>query len=84
MTLGSLSGIGWINLLIVGLVHTGITYCLYFSALKELPGQEAAILSYIDPLVAVLISVIVLGETMTMWQIVGGVLILGFTLWNEI
>ena len=84
MTLGSLSGIGWINLLIVGLVHTGITYCLYFSALKELPGQEAAILSYIDPLVAVLISVIVLGETMTMWQIVGGVLILGFTLWNEV
>ena len=33
----------------VGLLHTGITYCLYFSALKELPGQKAAILSYIDP-----------------------------------
>ena len=43
-------------LLIVGLVHTGITYCMYFSSLKELPGQKAAILSYIDPLVAVLMS----------------------------
>ena len=84
VNLGVLNGMGWVNLLIVGLFHTGVTYCLYFSALKELPGQEAAILSYIDPLVAVLISVFVLGESMTVPQIIGGVLILGFTLWNEI
>lgn len=83
ITLGSLNNIGWINLLIVGLVHTGITYCMYFSSLKELPGQKVAILSYIDPLVAVLISVTVLGETMTISQVIGGMLILGFTLWNE-
>lgn len=83
VTLGNLDGVGWINLLVVGLFHTGVTYCLYFSALKELPGQEAAILSYIDPLVAVLISVFVLGEQMTLMQGIGGVLILGFTLWNE-
>ena len=75
---------GWIFLLVIGIVHTGITYCLYFSSLKELPGQKAAILSYIDPLVAVLISVLVLKEDMTPMQIVGGILILGFTLWNEI
>lgn len=68
----------------VGLLHTGITYCLYFSALKELPGQKAAILSYIDPLVAVVISVTVLREKMTVWQAVGGLMILGFTLWNEV
>ncbi len=84
VTLGQLHTVGWINLLIVGLLHTGITYCLYFSALKELPGQKAAILSYIDPLVAVVISVTVLGESMTVWQAVGGLLILGFTLWNEV
>ncbi len=82
-TLESLDVKGWINLLIVGLVHTGVTYCLYFSSLKELPGQKAAILSYIDPLVAVVISVTVLGESMTIWQVAGGILILGFTLWNE-
>ena len=82
-TLGSLDGIGWVNLLIVGLIHTGVTYCMYFSALKELPGQKAAILSYMDPLVAVLVSVTILGEKMTAWQVVGGILILGFTLWND-
>lgn len=84
VTLTSLDGIGWINLFIIGLVHTGITYCMYFSSLKELPGQKAAILSYIDPLVAVFVSVTILGESMTLWQVIGGILILGFTLWNEI
>jgi RarD protein len=84
VTLGNLNLTGWVNLLIVGFIHTGVTYCMYFSSLKELPGQKAAILSYIDPLVAVLISVAILGETMTIWQVIGGILILGFTLWNEI
>ena len=84
VTLGSMNSTGWLNLLVVGLVHTGITYCMYFSSLKELPGQKAAILSYIDPLVAVIISVTVLGESMTVMQLVGGILILGFTLWNEL
>ena len=83
-TLGGLSGTGWTNLLIVGLVHTGITYCMYFTALKELPGQKVAILSYIDPLVAVLVSVVLLNEGMTVPQMIGGVLILGFTLWSEL
>ena len=84
VTLGGMHTTGWICLLIVGFLHTGVTYCMYFSSLKELPGQKAAILSYIDPLVAVLISVTVLRETMTVWQALGGVLILGFTLWNEL
>lgn len=84
ITLSSLNAVGWVNLLIVGLVHTGITYCLYFSSLKELPGQGAAILSYIDPLVAVLVSVTLLGESMTAMQVIGGALILGFTLLNEL
>ena len=68
----------------VGLIHTGITYCMYFSSLKELTGQEASILSYIDPLVAVAVSVLVLHESMTLPQLAGGLLILGFTLWNEL
>ena len=81
--LNSLDASGWINLLIVGLIHTGITYCLYFSSLKELPGQEAAILSYVDPLVAVIVSVTVLGESISPLQVLGGILLLGFALWNE-
>ena len=83
-TLGNLDASGWISLLVVGIVHSGIAYCLYFSALKDIPGQEAAILSYIDPLVAVAVSVFVLGEQLTALQLIGGILILGFTLYNEI
>ena len=83
-SLGNMDVTGWINLLIVGFIHTGLTYCMYFTALKNVSGQQAAILSYIDPLVAVLISVTILGEAMTFMQIIGGALILGFTLWNEL
>lgn len=79
-----LDNVGWISLLIVGFIHTGITYCMYFSALKELPGQKVAILSYIDPLVAVVVSVVWLHESMTVTQFIGGLLILGFTLWSEL
>ena len=83
-TIGGLNSTGWINLLIVGVIHTGIVYCMYFSAIKELPGQKVAILSYIDPLVAVLVSVLWLNESMTLPQMIGGALILGFTLWSEL
>ena len=85
MTLGNMNGIGWVNLLIVGIIHTGVTYCLYFSSLKEMTEKKAAILSYIDPLVAIIVSVIVLKEQIpTLWQIVGGVLILVFAIINEL
>ena len=83
-SLGGLDGMGWGALLVVGVLHTGITYCMYFTAIKELPGQEVAILSYIDPLIAVLVSVIWLNEAMSVPQIIGGVLILGFTLFSEL
>lgn len=82
VTLSRLNPIGWVCLLVVGIFHTGITYCLYFSSLKAIPGQSAAILSYIDPLVAVVISVTVLHEPLSWQQALGGTLILGFTLWN--
>lgn len=80
----SLNKIEIINLLILGIVHTGICYCLYFSSLKDLKGQEASILSYIDPLVAIIVSVTILGESILFIQIIGGMMILGFTLLNEI
>lgn len=84
ITLQQMDTKGWINLLTVGILHTGITYCMYFSSLKDLTGQKAALLSYIDPLVAVIISVTILGEKMTLLQVIGGGLILGFTLINEV
>ena len=82
--LGGLNRTGWILLLIVGLLHTGVAYCMYFSSLQHVPGQEAAVLSYIDPLLAVILSVLVLHEPMNGWQLLGGAMILGFTLLNEL
>ncbi len=84
INIASLQTLDWSMLLIVGFIHTGVTYCLYFSALRDLKGSTAAILSYIDPLVAVLCSVLILSEPMTVWQAIGGVLILGFTLLSEV
>lgn len=80
----SLNGKGWLFLLIVGFIHTGVCYCMYFSAVKELKGQELSILSYIDPLVAVIVSLVFLSEDMSVLQIIGGILIIGFSIWNEI
>ena len=80
----TLDGRGLACLIALGFVHTGIVYCLFFASLTRLSGQRAAILSYIDPLVAVMISVLVLREPMSLWQTVGGIMILAFTLFNEI
>lgn len=63
----------------VGIVHTGIGYLLYFSAMKKLPAQTIAVLSYIDPVTAILLSAMILGEVMSIPQWVGAVLILGMT-----
>lgn len=75
---------GLVSLLILGVVHTGIIYYLYFSALAHLKGQQVAILSYIDPIVAVVLSVALLQESITLLQLGGGLMILGATLLNEL
>ena len=67
------------NLLVLGVVHTGLAFWLYFTSIRSLPGQETAILSYIDPLVAIGISALVLRETVGPLQWAGAALILGFT-----
>ena len=75
--------ISYTSLIILGVIHTGFAYFLYFSSLKELKGQTIAVLSYIDPISAVIISSLFLGEKMTFLQIVGGILILGSTFISE-
>ncbi len=73
-----------ILLLILGIVHTGICYALYFSSLKELPAQTSAILSYIDPVSAIILSDIILGERLSPFGTVGAVLLLGALLVSEL
>ncbi len=72
-----------IFILIVGIIHTGMAYFLYFTSIKELKGQTIAILSYIDPISAVVMAAIFLREGMTLVQIIGGILILGSTFLSE-
>ena len=60
-----------------------ISYLIYFTALRRLPAQTTAALSYIDPLSAILMSWLILGESMTPLQLAGGALILGATFLNE-
>lgn len=64
-------------LLFVGIVHTGIAYRLYFSAVSALDGQTIALLSYVDPVVAILLSAVILKEPLNFFSVAGAVLILG-------
>ncbi|WP_461207472.1 DMT family transporter [Clostridium sp. DL1XJH146] len=68
-----------IYILIIGVVHTGIAYYLYFSGIKEASAGTAAILSYIDPISALILSFLILGELLTIYELVGALLILGAT-----
>ena len=70
--------------LIVGVIHTGIVYMLYFSSVNKIPTQTTAVFSYIDPVTAIILSAVILHENLTPVQIVGTVLILGATLFNEL
>ncbi len=73
-----------LSVALVGVVHTGLMFYLYFSGLSLLLGQQAAILSYVDPLVAVLLSMLWLKEPISGLQLVGGGMILAFTLLSEL
>lgn len=70
-------------LLIIGIVHTGIAYALYYSCLKDLKSQTVALYSYIDPVVSVFLAVIILNEDMNLTKTVGALLILGAAMINE-
>ena len=70
-------------ILILGIVYTGFSYLLYFSGMQKIKGQTIAVLSYIDPITAVVISSVLLRERMSIVQIIGGLLILGSSFFSE-
>lgn len=71
-------------LILVGMVHTGFSYLLYFASLPRLDSRTIATFSYIDPISAILLSSLFLAEPITLVQAAGAVLILGATLVNEL
>ncbi len=70
-------------LLVVGIIHTGVAYALYYSALEKMKAQEVAIYGYIDPICAILLSALLLSEPLTMGIVIGAVMILGATFVSE-
>ena len=73
-----------VMVLIVGVVHTGIAYAMYFGSMNDLKAQTVALFSYIDPIVAIILSALFLKEPMTVYSIIGAVLVLGATLISEL
>ena len=70
-------------LLVVGIIHTGVAYALYYSALEKMKAQEVAIYGYIDPICAILLSALLLSEPLTVGIVIGAVMILGATYISE-
>ena len=71
-------------ILVVGLVHTALAYALYFAALPKLSAQSSALLSYIDPVSALIFSFLFLAERLTLSGLIGAVLIIGSAIVCEI
>ncbi|QTD40632.1 DMT family transporter [Sporosarcina sp. Te-1] len=71
-------------IIFLGVVNTGIGFWLFFSGMENLKGQNIAMLSYVDPFVAILISGLILREQFTLLQVIGGILLLGSTFVSEI
>lgn len=74
---------GVVLLIILGAVYTGAGYIVYFNSLSRLPAQTVAIMSYIDPVEAVLLSAFLLHENVDAYTIIGAIMILGATFVSE-
>lgn len=74
---------GAVLLLVAGILHTGIAYALYFGAIPSLSAQTAALYSYIDPILAIVLSAVALREPVTAAGLAGAVLILGAAFLSE-
>ncbi len=74
----------WFWVLVLGVVNTGIGCYLYFSPLSKLPVQTVAVCGYLEPLSAVVFAAILLGEKMTLIQVVGAACIIGGAMIGEL
>lgn len=74
----------FVCIIILGVIHTGLGFYLFFYGMKGLKGQSIAALSYIDPVTSLFASFIIFHENMTVIQIIGAVLLLGSTFISEI
>lgn len=69
--------------LLLCVFHTGVAYCLYFGSLSEIPTQTMAVWGYMEPVVSVLCSTLILAEALPLTGWVGAALILGAAIASE-
>lgn len=74
----------WPWVLVLGIVNTGIGCYLYFSPLSKIPVQTVAVCGYLEPLSAVVFAALLLGEEMTVIQIIGAACIIGGAMIGEL
>jgi RarD protein len=74
----------WIPILVLGVFNTGVGCYFYFSSIGRLPVQTVAICGYLEPLSAVVFSVLFLHESMTPVQVFGAMLVLGGAAFGEV
>ena len=79
----TISGNDLLWVMVIGLLNTGVGCYFYFSSIGKLPVQTVAICGYLEPLSAVILATIILGETMYPLQILGAILIIGGAVFGE-
>ena len=72
-----------VPLAILGLLNTGIGCYLYFSSIGSLPVQTVAVCGYLEPLSAIIFSILILKEAMLPLQIIGAICIVAGSIWSE-
>ena len=80
----SFTPVAVLMLIFVGIVHTGIAYTLYFGSMSGLKAQTIALFSYIAPVVAIILSAVILQENIGLWGVIGAVMVLGSTMVSEL
>ena len=83
----SVAELSWLSIaliLVAGVVHTGLAYAMYFGSIEKLSAQSVALLSYIDPIFAVILSALMLNEPMGATGWVGAILVIGAMMLSEL
>lgn len=84
LKVASLDTIAGSYTILLGILHTGVAYTIFFSLYTHMKSVEIVSYSYLEPLFGILFSVIFVGETLTFSQMMGGSLILGSAYIGEI
>lgn len=73
-----------IIVLVLGIVHTGVAYILYFNSIDVLSSDKIAILGYVEPVLSILTGALIFKEKLTILGIFGAIMILVSALMNEL